>query len=124
MVAPGTVAPSVSASTGRHPRSRGDRCHFQKASARNVRSRLHLPTKPRPIRKAGSYLTYTVHDYLSQMRMLFLSRFRFHRRQPFQDAAGVHRLLVLAALTQFAKLLLELGQFRDSCIDVGDMLVQ
>ena len=35
--------------------------------------------------------------------MLFLPSFRLHRRQPFQDAAGVHLLLVLAALTQIAE---------------------
>ena len=56
--------------------------------------------------------------------MLFLPSFRLHRRQPFQDAAGVHLLLVLAALAQFAELLLELRQFRDSRIYVSNMLIQ
>lgn len=50
--------------------------------------------------------------------------FCFHRRQPLQYAAGVHGLLALAALPQFIELLLELGQFSDTDIDVGDVLVQ
>ncbi|GJA11844.1 hypothetical protein KAM344_23620 [Aeromonas caviae] len=39
-------------------------CHFQKTNARNVKSRLHLPTKPRinTPRNAGSCLTCHVSD--------------------------------------------------------------
>lgn len=56
--------------------------------------------------------------------MLFLPSLRLHRRQPFQDAAGVHRLLLLAAPAQFVELLLELHQFRNARIDMRDVLVQ
>lgn len=58
------------------------------------------------------------------MRVSIAPCLSLHGCQSLQDAARTYVLLDLAGLTQFAELVLELGQLGNPHVDVGNVFVQ